>query len=162
MKEVAPGEASHETLDGDERSLKFDFAMLLPPFSGVGLKAFDKAGADITPAVFAPNGFMLVDGDYAKKPYEERSPDDWPRAYQSPKYPNVFAVGIAFAPPHAISKPMTSPKGTPIFPTPPRTGMPTGVMAREVAFNIVDMIKGNATAPTRRASLAHTGAACIA
>ena len=149
VKEVAPGEASYETLDGDERSLKFDFAMLLPPFSGVGLKAFDRAGADITPSVFAPSGFMLVDGDYAKKPYEEWSPDDWPRTYQSPKYPNVFAVGIAFAPPHAISKPMTSPKGTPIFPTPPRTGMPTGVMAREVAFNIVDMIKGNATAPTR-------------
>jgi len=105
---------------------------------------------------------MLVDGDYAKKPFEEWSPDDWPRTYQSPKYPNVFAVGIAFAPPHAISKPMTSPKGTPIFPTPPRTGMPTGVMAREVAFNIVDMINGNATAPTRQASLAHMGAACIA
>ncbi len=162
VREVAPGEASYETLDGDERSLRFDFAMLLPPFSGVGLKAFDRTSAAITPTVFAPNGFMLGDGDSAKKPYEEWSPDDWPRTDQSPKSPNVFAVGIAFAPPHAISKPMTRPKGTPIFPTPPRTGMPTGVMAREVAFNIVDMIEGNATAPTRQASLAHIGAACIA
>jgi sulfide:quinone oxidoreductase len=105
---------------------------------------------------------MLVDGDYSKKRYEDWSPADWPRTYQSPKYPNVFAVGIAFAPPHAISRPMTSPKGTPIFPTPPRTGMPSGVMAREVALNIVDMIKGKATAPKREASLAKMGAACIA
>ncbi len=26
----------------------FDFAMLIPPFSGVGLKAYDKKGEDIT------------------------------------------------------------------------------------------------------------------
>ena len=162
VKEVAPGEVSYETLDGEERSLRFDFGMLLPPFAGVGLKAFDRAGADVTSSLFAPSGFMLVDGDYAAKPYEEWSPDDWPRTYQSPKYRNLFAVGIAFAPPHAISKPMKSPKGTPIFPTPPRTGMPSGVMAREVAFNIVDMIKGKADAPKRQASLAHMGAACIA
>ncbi len=162
VQEVAPGEVSFETLDGEERSLKFDFGMLLPPFSGVGLKAYDAAGGDITSRLFAANGFMLVDGDYAKKPYEEWSPDDWPKTYQSPAYPNVFAVGIAFAPPHAISKPMTSPKGTPIFPTPPRTGMPSGVMAREVAFNVVDMMTGKEKAPTRKASLAHMGAACIA
>ena len=127
-----------------------------------GSQAFDRSGADVTSTMFAANGFMLVDGDYAAKPYEEWSPDDWPRTYQSPKYRNVFAVGIAFAPPHAISKPMKSPKGTPIFPTPPRTGMPSGVMAREVAFNVVDMIKGKADAPTRTASLAKMGAACIA
>ena len=162
VKEVAPGEASYETLDGEEKSLKFDFAMLLPPFSGVGLKAYDRAGADVTSTMFAPSGFMLVDGDYAAKPYEEWSPEDWPKTYQSPKYRNVFAVGIAFAPPHAISKPMKSPKGTPIFPTPPRTGMPSGVMAREVAFNVVDMIRGRAAEPTRKASLAHMGTACIA
>ncbi len=57
---------------------------------------------------------------------------------------------------------MTSPNGTPIFPTPPRTGMPSGVMARQVALNIADMMTGKASAPTRKASLAHMGAACIA
>ena len=116
--------------------------MLLPPFSGVGMKAFNKAGDDITNDMFAANGFMIVDGDYSKKSYDDWSPADWPSTYQSPKYKNIFAVGIAFAPPHAISKPMTSPNGTPIFPTPPRTGMPSGVMARQVAYNIVDMING--------------------
>jgi sulfide:quinone oxidoreductase len=162
VRDVAPGEVAYETLDGEERTLKADFAMLLPPFSGVGLRAFDAAGGDITSGLFAPSGFMLVDGDYARKPYEEWSPADWPRTYQSPRYPNVFAVGIAFAPPHAISKPMFSSKGTPIFPAPPRTGMPSGVMAREVAFNIVDLMTGKANAPRRTASLAQMGAACIA
>ena len=41
-----------------------DFAMLLPPFSGVGLKAFDRTGEDITPKLFQPNEFMKVDADY--------------------------------------------------------------------------------------------------
>ena len=105
---------------------------------------------------------MFVDGMYEPKPYAEWLPDDWPKTYQSPKYSNIFAVGIAFAPPHAISKPMNSPAGTPIFPAPPRTGMPSGVMARQVSLNIVDMIKGKSTVPTRHASLAKMGAACIA
>ncbi|MCK7526066.1 MAG: hypothetical protein MZV64_54895 [Ignavibacteriales bacterium] len=145
-----------------KKTLDFDFAMLLPPFSGVGMKAFNKTGDDITNEMFAANGFMIVDGDYSKKSYDEWSPADWPSTYQSPKYKNIFAVGIAFAPPHAISKPMTSPNGTPIFPTPPRTGMPSGVMARQAAHNIADMMNGKATEPTRKASLANMGAACIA
>jgi sulfide:quinone oxidoreductase len=136
--------------------------MLLPPFSGVGMKAFNKTGDDITSDLFAPSGFMIVDADYTKKSYDDWSPADWPSTYQSPKYKNIFAVGIAFAPPHAISKPMTSPNGTPIFPTPPRTGMPSGVMARQAAHNIADMMNGKATSPTRKASLANMGAACIA
>jgi len=162
IKEVMPGEAVYETLSGEEKSVKFDFAMLLPPFQGVGLKAFNKDGNDITSELFLPNGFMKVDADYSNKPYEEWQPSDWPEYYFNPKYPNIFAVGIAFAPPHAISKPMYSPSGTPIFPTPPRTGMPSGVIARIVTYNIVDMIKGKADRPTRKASLAHMGAACIA
>jgi len=162
VKEVGPHTALYENLDGEEKTVDHDFAMLLPPFSGVGLKAYNRREDDITAEVFAPNQFMLVDGDYTKKPYDEWRPEDWPETYQSPKYANIFAVGIAFAPPHAISKPMTSPNGTPIFPTPPRTGMPSGVMARQVAYNIVDMMTGKATAPTRKASMAHMGAACIA
>lgn len=162
VKEVMKGEAVYENLDGEEKSIKFDFGMLLPPFNGVGLKAFNKNNTDITAQVFAPNSFMIVDGDYTKKPYEEWKPSDWPETYRSPKYDNIFAVGIAFAPPHSISKPMTNPNGIPIFPTPPRTGMPSGVMARQVAFNIVDMIEGKEKEPKRKASLANMGAACIA
>lgn len=162
VQKVDAGEAHYETLSGDERSQKFDFAMLLPPFSGVGMTAFDRNGADITSTLFAPNKFMIVDGDYTQKPYEQWSPDDWPKTYQNPTYRNIYAAGIAFAPPHAISQPMKSPKGTPIFPTPPRTGMPSGVMARIIAYNIADIINGKAKEPTRTASLAKMGAACIA
>ena len=162
VKEVMNGETVYENLDGEEKSVKHDLAMLLPPFSGVGLISFDKNNTDITAQLFAPNGFMFVDADYSKKPYDEWSPKDWPEVYRSPKYDNIFSVGIAFAPPHAISKPMTSSKGTPIFPTPPRTGMPSGVMARQVAFNIADMMEGKEKEPKRKASLAKMGAACIA
>ncbi len=161
-KEVEKTQLSYETLDGEEKTVSYDFAMLLPPFSGVGLKAYNKVGEDITPTLFAPSGFMKVDADYTPKTYEQWSPKDWPETYQSPVYKNIFAVGIAFAPPHAISKPTVNPNGIPIFPTPPRTGMPSGVMARQVAFNIADMINGKADEPTRKASLARMGAACIA
>ncbi|HEX9253828.1 MAG TPA: FAD-dependent oxidoreductase [Ignavibacteriaceae bacterium] len=162
VKEVEKNKLIYENLDGEEKMVSFDFAMLLPPFSGVGMKAFNKSDEDISSDLFAANGFMIVDADYSKKTYDDWSPADWPSTYQSPKYKNIFAVGIAFAPPHAISKPMTSPNGTPIFPTPPRTGMPSGVMARQAAYNIADMMNGKANEPTRKASLANMGAACIA
>jgi len=162
VMEVRENSVTYETLEGEEKEQAFDFAMLLPPFSGVPLKAFNKNEEDITGLLFAPSGFLKVDADYSPKPYENWKPEDWPRTYQSPLYGNIFAAGIAFAPPHPISKPMKSPKGTPIFPTPPRTGMPSGVMARQIAFNIADMMNGKADKPSREASMAHMGAACIA
>lgn len=153
---------AYETIEGEQKEKSFDFAMLLPPFSGVPMKAFDQHKKDITDVLFAKNGFMKVDADYSQKPFEEWSPEDWPSTYQNPIYRNIFAVGIAFAPPHAVSKPMMSPTGRIIAPAVPRTGMPSGVMARKVAYNIADMMKGNANAPTRKASMARMGAACIA
>ncbi len=162
VDEVDKNKISYEQLSGNRGTEDFDFAMLLPPFSGVGLKAYDKKDQDITSELFAPNGFMIVDADYTSKSYEEWTAEDWPSTYQTPKYKNIFAVGIAFAPPHPISQPRKSANGTPIFPTPPRTGMPSGVMARIVAYNIADMIKGKESGPTRKASMAKMGAACIA
>ena len=40
--------------------------------------------------------------------------------------------------------------------------MPSGVMAREVALNVVDLMTGREKEPTRKASMARMGAACIA
>ena len=162
VNQVEPGTIHYETLDGSYHTLDYDFAMLIPPFAGVGLKAFDKAGHDITGEVFAPNGFMKVDADYQPKPYEQWSKNDWPKVYQTPKYQNVFAIGIAFAPPHPISKPMQSPNGTPISPTPPRTGMPSAAMGKAVAANIRDLLSGKITEPTHTASMGEMGAACVA
>ncbi len=162
VSKVEPGKVHYELLDGDTDTEEFDFSMLIPPFAGVGLKAFGKDGSDITDTIFAPNGFLKVDADYTAKPYEEWKAADWPKTYQNPTYKNIFATGIAFAPPHLISKPMKSPNGTPINPTPPRTGMPSGIIGKTVAQTITDMILNGATEPTHHASMAEMGAACVA
>jgi sulfide:quinone oxidoreductase len=161
VKKVEAGKIHYETLDGTFHELEFDFSMLIPPFAGVGLKAYNKAGEDISSQLFAPNDFMKVDADYTVRPYPEWSAQDWPKTYQSPAYRNLFAVGIAFAPPHMISKPMQSPNGTSINPTAPRTGMPSAAMAKAVAMSIRDMLNG-ADKPTHTASMAEMGAACVA
>lgn len=162
VTKIEPGKIHYEQLDGSFHELEFDFSMLIPPFAGVGLKAFDAAGEDITATLFAPNGFLKVDGDYTPRPYEEWSAADWPKTYQNPTYKNIFAIGIAFAPPHPISKPMKSTNGTPISPTPPRTGMPSAAMALTVAKSLRDMLIRGAAAPTHTASMAQMGAACVA
>jgi sulfide:quinone oxidoreductase len=161
VKKVEAGKIHYEIMDGSFHEIDFDFSMLIPPFAGVGLKAFDRAGTDISAQLFAPNGFMKVDADYTPRPYLEWSAGDWPKTYQTPSYRNIFAVGIAFAPPHMISKPMQSANGTPINPTAPRTGMPSAAMAMAVAKSISDMVKG-AEKPTHTASMAEMGAACVA
>ncbi len=162
VERVEQGLVRYETLDGQKYALAFDFAMLLPPFGGVPLAAYDREGADITAQLFAPSGFMKVDADYTAKPYEEWRAEDWPRTYVAPGYANVFAVGIAFAPPHQISRPQKSPNGTVIAPSPPRTGMPSGVMGKTAALTIVDRINNGADTRAHEASMASIGAACVA
>ena len=158
---VDPGKVYYETLDGQEHTAEFDFAMLIPGFSGQPIKAFDKQGEDITSTVFAPNGFMKVDADYTPKPFEEWSIKDWPQTYQSPAYANMYATGIAFAPPHSISKPMKSTNGRAIFPAPPRTGMPSGVIGKIVAQNLAEGIKKGTFEDKHTANMGRMGAACI-
>ncbi|HIP13048.1 MAG TPA: NAD(P)/FAD-dependent oxidoreductase [Lutibacter sp.] len=162
VNKVESGKASYELLDGSMHEEEFDFSMLIPPFAGVGLKAYDKAGEDITATIFAPNGFMKVDANYAAGTYENWKASDWPRTYQNPTYSNMFAAGIAFAPPHIISKPMSSVNGTPINPTPPRTGMPSGIIGKAVAHSICDLITKGDGAHLHEASMAEMGAACVA
>lgn len=167
VKKVENKTVTYLNLDGEIHELSYDFAMLIPPFAGQGLKAMNKAGEDITATLFAPNGFLKVDADYTPKPYEEWSADDWPRTYQSPSYGNIFAAGIAFAPPHPISRvrkvvdPETGAE-VQISPTPPRTGMPSGIIAHAVVKSIVDMIKTGADCPTHTAPMSRMGAACLA
>jgi sulfide:quinone oxidoreductase len=161
VTKVEKGVVHYENLDGEKLTQEFDFAMLIPAFAGSGMKAFDRDGGDISAAIFVPSGFMKVDADYSGKPFEDWSIDDWPSVYQNPLYKNIFATGIAFAPPHQISKPMKSPNGTLITPAPPRTGMPSGVIGKIVALNIVDMIKKGETNFRHKASMGKMGAACI-
>lgn len=160
VNKVEDGIAHYENLEGEYKSEKFDFAMLIPAFSGHGFKAFDKNENDITEKLF--KGFMIVDADYTAKPYEEWTVQDWPETYQNPSFKNIFAPGIAFAPPHSISKPRKSKNGTEIFPAPPRTGMPSGITAKLVADNIIDSIKLGRESLHHKGSMGNMGAACIA
>ncbi|MFY0674113.1 MAG: FAD-dependent oxidoreductase [Bacteroidia bacterium] len=160
VHKVEPGKVNYENLEGEFKSKDYDFAMLIPAFSGHGFKAYDKSENDITEKLF--KGFMVVDADYTAKPYEEWTVQDWPETYQNPSYNNIFAPGIAFAPPHAISKPRQSANGTAISPSPPRTGMPSGITAKLVADNIIEMIKSGSTDLHHKGSLGNMGAACIA
>ena len=150
-----------EKLDGQMGEVEYDFAMLIPAFKGAGLKAFDRDGKDITDKLFNKGGFMKVDADYSGKPYEEWKASDWPKYYYNPDYKNIFAVGIAFAPPHPISKPMKSPSGRVISPAPPRTGMPSSVIGKSVAKNVAKSIKKGKLVLEHTASMAEMGAACV-
>jgi len=160
VNKIEDGIAHYENLEDEYKTETYDFAMLIPAFSGHGFKAFDKNDQDITDKLF--KGFMIVDADYTPKPYEEWSVQDWPETYQNPSYKNIFAPGIAFAPPHSISKPRTSKNGTDITPAPPRTGMPSGITAKIVADNIIDSIKTGKESLNHKGSMGNMGAACIA
>jgi sulfide:quinone oxidoreductase len=159
---VESGKIHYELLDGSTGEEEFDFAMLIPPFSGVDMKAYAKDGSDISDQIFAPNKFMKVDANYSAGSYENWKASDWPTTYQTPSYKNIFAAGIAFAPPHPISKPMASPKGTNITPAPPRTGMPAGIIGKAVAHSVCDLITKGENAELHHASMADMGAACVA
>lgn len=160
VEKIEDGVAHYENLEGEHKTQAYDFAMLIPAFSGHGFKGYNRSGEDITDKLF--KGFMIVDADYTPKPYEEWSVQDWPETYQNPTYKNIFAPGIAFAPPHSISKPRKSKNGTEIFPAPPRTGMPSGITAKLVADNIIDMIQSGTESLNHKGSMGNMGAACIA
>ena len=159
---VEKGLVYYENMDGERKTQEFDFGMLIPQFTGQDFKALDKNGSDIYEKLFTPNGLMRVDADYTPKPYEKWSVEDWPETYQNPYYANIFAPGIAFSPPHTMSKPRTNKNGQTIFPTPPRTGMPSGISAKVVTDNIVHMIKTNTTDLPHKGSMGNMGSICIA
>jgi sulfide:quinone oxidoreductase len=163
VEKVAKNKVFYELLDGSKGEETFDFAMLIPPFAGVGLNAFNKNGKNITSKLFASNNFLKVDAKYDVGDYKNWKASDWPKTYQNPTYKNIFAAGIAFAPPHPISEPRFSPNKTPIYPTPPRTGMPAATIGKIVARSVADLIlKGEEKTTLQTASMASMGAACVA
>ena len=130
-----------EDYSGESGETEYDFAMMIPQFTGVEMKYIGKDGDDISGKVTNKAGFVLVDGFYGL-PYESLlyTPEAWPAIYQNPTYRNIFAAGIAFAPPGPISVPHVTPNGTNITAAPPRTGMVSGIIGRLVAKNIISLI----------------------
>lgn len=150
----------YEQAGRDPASLRFDYAMLIPQFRGIPLRYVASDGTDLSGRMTMPNGFMRVDADYSAKAYEAYEAQDWPAVYCSPLYENVYAAGIAFAPPHPMSKAKKSAGNVQIVAMAPRTGMASGIMGRTVAQNIADQIDGRP--PTHHARMSEMPAACIA
>jgi len=150
-----------ENYEGEQGTTNFDFAMLIPAFKANELTYWDKNKTDISEKLTNPGGFLLVDGVYGKS-YDElrNNPDYWPATYQSPTYPNIYAAGIAFAPPGPISKPFTNKNGVSISAAPPRTGMVSGITGRIVAKNVIQAVKGTGKIHSER--MTEMYAACIA
>jgi len=161
VKAVEDGHIYWEDYEGNEGETGYDFAMLIPQFTGVRLKYIGKDGEDVSDRLVNKAGFVLVDAIYGL-PYETLSetPEAWPSVYQNRTYRNIFAAGIAFAPPGPISVPHTTPNGTSITAAPPRTGMVSGIIGRIVALNIIDLIKRGRMSHSERMS--EMFAACIA
>jgi sulfide:quinone oxidoreductase len=135
--------------------------MLIPRFLGQPMKVLDRDGNDVSADLLAPNGLVKVDAKYGL-PYDEliKTPEAWPETYRNPKYPEVFAAGIAFAPPGPISEPHTTPNGLAITAAPPRTGMVSGIIGRIVALNIAELVNKGTTSHGER--MTEMYAACIA
>lgn len=108
-KQIRQRGLTYESLAGGFKEIKFDFALLSAPSVGAGLKAVGGDGADITSQLFDASGLMIVDANYESK---SQDPADWPRTYQNPDYPNIFAIGSAFSPPYPLSRQRTTPTGT--------------------------------------------------
>jgi len=148
-----------EDYEGNLSEMPYDFAMLIPQFKGKAIRYIDKNGGDLASKLLNPAGFMKVDAKYGK-PYEDLDGPDWPKTYQNQDYKNMFAVGIAFAPPGFMSKPFISSRGTAIAPAIPRTGYTSELTGKAAALNIAEMIQGRE--PCHTASMAETAGMCIA
>ncbi len=148
-----------ETKEGENREINYDFAMLIPRFLGQPIAFLDQEGTNIRDRMCNPAGFIKVDAKYGKA-YNEIGADDWPKTYQSPEYGNIFACGIAFAPPGTMSKPSTTASGAQLFPAIPRTGYTSELTGKAAALNIADLIAGRE--PSHTASLAETPGMCVA
>jgi len=150
-----------EDYDGNFGETEYDFAMLIPQFTGMPMKYIGKDGEDVSEKLVNKAGFILVDGIYGL-PYETlaENPDAWPSVYQNTNYRNIFAAGIAFAPPGPISVPHVTKNGTSISAAPPRTGMVSGIIGRIVAKNIIDLVKRGRM--THHERMSEMFAACIA
>lgn len=157
---VEQGKIAYEQVGEDPATLDYDFAMLIPQFRGIPIKYVAGDGSDMTEKMTLPNGFMRVDADYAAKTYGAYRAGDWPALYCSPYYANLYAAGIAFAPPHPLSKGKKAGSGLTISATAPRTGMAAGIMGRTVAQNIAAQIDGRE--PSYHARMSEMPAACIA
>ena len=111
----------------DGETLPFSFGMVVPPFLGQDFLTDSDGLAD-------EKGFIAVRD-----------------TYQSDKYDDIYAVGVAAA----VDVPWQTPTPVGI----PKTGFPTEVMAHIAAENIAAQVRGEA--PTQAKSFADIKAVCV-
>ncbi len=112
IKKVERGRMVVEVIGEGEKELPFKYSMIIPPFKGVDAVA----GVE---GLCNPRGFVIVDAHQ-----------------RSPKYPNIYSVGvcIAIAPPEATPLPVGVPK----------TGFMIESMVAAAVENIKASIEGKA------------------
>ncbi|NTU80079.1 MAG: FAD-dependent oxidoreductase [Chloroflexales bacterium] len=161
VREVDAKRIVWEDYAGRYGETAYDFAMLIPQFTGQPIKYIGADGSDISEKVVTPAGLVKVDAVYGLD-YEtlRQQPEAWPATYQNPSYPTIFAAGIAFAPPGPISRPHVTPNGTAISAAPPRTGMIASIIGRVTALNIAELAMGKEMRHKERMS--EMFAACVA
>lgn len=112
---VEPGvmrvqEVGEDGVARKEQALAFSFSMVLPAFRGIPV-------VSAVEGLTNPRGFVLVDNHQ-----------------RSPKYPNIFALGVCVAIPPVGATPI--PVGV------PKTGFMIETMANAIAINIGALING--------------------
>ena len=136
IKKAEPGKMTVEIVGEGEKELPFKYSMILPAFKGVDAVAQVEGLCN-------PRGFVIVD------------------AFQrSPKYPNIYGIGVGIAiPPVEV---------TPVPTGAPKTGYMIESMVTATVHNIKDSIDGKAvsTKPTWNAlclaDMGNTGVAFVA
>ena len=122
IEEIVPGEMRL----AEGRGLPFKYAMVVPPFIGAEVVQASGLGN--------PKGFIEVTD-----------------TYQTTRYPNVYAVGIAAA----VNAPWTTANTVGV----PKTGFPAETMAHVAAENIASQIRGEE--PTKEENFGDIPAVCI-
>jgi len=136
IKKAEHGKMTVEIIGEGEKELPFKYSMILPAFKGVDAVAQVEGLCN-------PRGFVIVD------------------AFQrSPKYPNIYGIGVGIAiPPVEV---------TPVPTGAPKTGYMIESMVTATVHNIKDSIDGKAvsTKPTWNAlclaDMGNTGVAFVA
>lgn len=161
VREVDEKAAFWEDYDGSFGETGYDFSVLIPKFAGAELKFINRTGQDLSERLLTPGNFIRVDGVYGLEYNSlQYTPEAWPATYQNPEYRNIFAAGVAFAPPGPISVPCTTPNGTRMGASPPRTGMAAGIIGRLTALNIISLVNAGELAFQER--MTEMYGACIA
>lgn len=112
IKKVEQGKMTIEVLNEGEKEIPFKYSMIIPAFKGVDSVAQVEGLCN-------PRGFVIVD-EYQK----------------SPKYPNIYSVGVCIA--------IAPLEVTPVPTGVPKTGYMIESMVSATAHNIKDSVDGKA------------------